>query len=100
MSSIDQGGIIVLEINQNDYSLSEIAQIVEGNDARILSANVTSLPDSTKMEITLKINRNNMDSVLQTFARYEYQVAASYHQSTYDGMLQSRFDELMRYLNI
>ncbi len=96
----EHGGILVLEINQNDYSLSEIAQIVESNDARILSANVTSVPDSMKMEITLKINRNNMDAVLQTFARYEYQVAASFHQSTYDGVIQSRFDELMRYLNI
>lgn len=96
----DPGGILVLEINQTDYSLSEIARIVESNDARILSANLTSTPDSTKMEVTLKINRNNMDGIIQTFNRFDYVVSASYHQSSYDDMLGNRYDELMRYLNL
>lgn len=96
----DPGGILVLEINQSDYSLSEIAQIVESNDARIMSANVTSTPDSTKMEVTLKINRNNMDGIIQTFSRYDYTISASYHQSAYDELLNNRYDELMRYLKL
>jgi CBS domain-containing protein len=96
----DPGGILVLEINQTDYSLSEIARIVESNDARVLSANVTSTPDSTKMEVTLKINRDNMDGIIQTFNRFDYVVSASYHQSSYDDMLGNRYDELMRYLNL
>jgi CBS domain-containing protein len=96
----DPGGILVLEINQTDYSLSEIARIVESNDARILSANVTSTPDSTKMEVTLKINRNSMDGIIQTFNRFDYVISASYHQSSYDDMLGNRYDELMRYLKL
>ncbi len=96
----EPGGIIVLEMNQHDYSLSEIAQIVEGNDALILSANVTSTPNSTKLEVTLKINRSNMDPILQTFARYNYAISASFHQSSSDDTLLDRYDELMRYLKI
>ncbi len=96
----DPGAVIVLELNQSDYSLSEIAQIVEGNDAKILSANVTSHPDSTKMELTLKINRTNMDGIIQTLGRYDYQIKASYHQSSYEDMIHRRYDELMRYLKI
>lgn len=96
----EPGSVLVLEINQNDYSLSQIAQIVEGNDAKILSANVTSKPDSTKMEVTLKVNRTNMDPIIQTFERYDYQINASFHQSSYEDMLQNRYDELMRYLKI
>ena len=96
----EPGGIIVLKINRTDYSLSEVAQIVESNDASILSANLTSRPDSTSMELTLKINRDNMDGIIQTFVRYDYKVFASYHQSSYDDMLQDRYDELMRYLKI
>jgi predicted transcriptional regulator len=96
----EPGGIIVLEINRNDYSLSEVAQIVESNDASILSANLTSRPDSTNMELTLKINRDNMDGIIQTFNRYDYKIYASFHQSSYDDMLQDRYDELMRYLKI
>lgn len=94
------GGIIVLEINRNDYSLAEVSQIVESNDARILSANLTSNPDSTNLELTLKINRDNMDGIIQTFNRYDYKISASFHQSSYEDLLQDRYDELMRYLKI
>lgn len=96
----EPGGIIVLEMNQHDYSLSEIAQIVESNDALILSANVTSIPNSTKMEVTLKVNRTNMDGIIQTFSRYDYTISASFHQSKMDDTLHDRYDELMRYLKI
>jgi CBS domain-containing protein len=94
----DEGSILVLEVHQKDYSLAEIAQIVEGNGARILSANVTSTPDSTKMEVTLKINRDSVDGIIQTFGRYDYTISASYHQSSYRDMMQNRYDELMRFL--
>ncbi|MCA1750407.1 MAG: CBS domain-containing protein [Cryomorphaceae bacterium] len=95
----DPGAIIVLEVPQKDYSLSEISQIVESNDARIISANVTSTPDSTKLDVTLKINLNNIEGIIQALNRYEYVVSASYHQAGYDDMMRNRFDELMRYLN-
>jgi predicted transcriptional regulator len=96
----ESGGIVVLEINQKDYSLAEISQIVESNDARVLSANITSQPGSAQMEVTLKINRSNMDAILQTFGRYDYVVSASFHESSYDDMLDNRYSELMRYLKI
>ncbi len=42
ISSIDQpGGIIILNVLQRDYSMSRISQIVESNDARILSMYIT-----------------------------------------------------------
>jgi len=96
----EPGGIIVLEMNQHDFVLSEIAQIVEGNDALILSANVTSIPNSTIMEVTLKVNRTNIDGIIQTFLRYDYTISASFHKSSMDDTLLGRYDELMRYLKI
>jgi len=102
MTSINNpGGIIVLEINNNDYSLSEIARIVESNDAKVLSLYITSHPDSTKMEIVLKINRIDIGPVLQTFFRYNYIVKASWSdEDAYNEDLRERFDSLMNYLNI
>ncbi len=95
------GGIIVLEVNEKDYSPSEITRIVEMNDAKVLSLYVSSHPESTKLEITLKINRMDIGPVLQTFHRYDYIVQASYSdQDTYKEDLQDRFDALMNYLNI
>lgn len=96
----EPGGIIVLEMNQHDFSLSEIARIVEGNDALILSANLTSTPDSTKLEVTLKINRTNIEPILQTFARFNYTISASFQEVARDNTLSDRYDELMRYLKI
>ena len=100
MASVNQpGGIVVLELNQKDYSLIEIAQIVEGNDAKILSANITSRPDSQMLELTLKINLTNIDAIIQTFNRYDYIISASFHESDFDDMLKDRYEELMRYIN-
>ncbi|MEI8006401.1 MAG: CBS domain-containing protein [Bacteroidota bacterium] len=95
------GGIIVLEINEKDYLLTEIAGIVESNDAKILSLYITSHPDSTKLEITIKVNRVDIGAVLQTFYRYNYLVKASWSkQDSFTDGLQDRFDSLMNYLNI
>jgi acetoin utilization protein AcuB len=97
----EPGGIMVLELNHNDYSLSQIAQIVEENDAKILSLYVTSPVESTKMEITLKINRTDLTSIIQTFNRYDYDIKASYmSDDELDNLYSDRYDEFMRYLNI
>jgi len=95
------GGIIVIELNSNDFSMSQIAQIVEGNDAKILSAYISSHPDSTKLELTLKLNVTELTSIIQTFNRYNYTIRGSYmkHDDEAD-LLDERYDLLMRYLNI
>jgi predicted transcriptional regulator len=95
------GGVIILEINDKDYNLTEIVQIVESNDAKILSCFVHSEPDSTKLEITLKVNRIEIGPLLQAFFRLNYLVKASWSkEDSYNAGLQDRFDALMNYLNI
>lgn len=96
----EPGGIIELEMFKNDYSLTQIAGIVEGNDAKILSLYVSSLEDSTKIEVTLKVNKEDLSRILQTFYRYNYNVKASYHQSDFEEDLKGRFNEFIRFLNI
>jgi predicted transcriptional regulator len=95
------GGIIVLEMATNDYSLTQISQIVESNDAKILSMYITSPIDSTKMEVTLKINRVDLASIIQTFIRFEYIIKASYSESNeMDSLYDNRFEQFLHYLNI
>ena len=93
------GGVIVLEMNQNDYSMSEIASIIESNNAKILSSYITSLPDSTKMELTIKINITELDSIIADLRRFEYKVMASYNDGNSKDDLMERYESLMRYLN-
>ena len=95
------GAIIAIELNSNDYSMAQISQIVEGNDAKILSAYITSHPDSTKLELTLKLNVVDLTSIIQTFNRYNYTIKGSYMKlDDEEDLLDERYDLLMRYLNI
>lgn len=100
LSVSDPGGVIVLEMSAMDYSLSEIARIVESNDAKILSLFVHSWPESTRIEVTLKINRVELGSVLQTFNRYNYNIKAIFSEQDDLDDLRERYDSLMNYLNI
>jgi predicted transcriptional regulator len=93
------GGVIVLEMNQNDYSMSEIASIIESNNAKILSSYITSVPDSTKMELTIKINITELDSIIADLRRFEYKVMASYNDGNSKDDLMERYESLIRYLN-
>lgn len=93
------GSILTLELNINDYSLAEISKLVESEDAKILASFITSLPDSKKMELTLKINKTEISRILHTFERFNYSVVASYNESEYHKDLQNRYDEFMRFLN-
>jgi acetoin utilization protein AcuB len=102
ISSMDQpGAIIVLEITERDYSLSQIAQIVEGNNIKVLSLYVTSPPDSIRLELTIKVNSNDITSLIRTFERYNYEVKTWITDD--DSMARyysDRFDLLMKYMNI
>jgi predicted transcriptional regulator len=102
ISSMDQhGGIIVLELVERDYSLSQIAQIVESNNVKILSMYITSPPESTKLEVTLKVNTADLASVIRTFERYNYEVKTWVtSDDSMDSLYSERFDLLMKYLNI
>tara|TARA_B100001741_G_scaffold239033_1_gene200024 strand:+ start:1010 stop:1672 length:663 start_codon:yes stop_codon:yes gene_type:complete len=95
------GGIIHLQVRIIDYSLAQIAQIVEGNGARILST--LSLPNSSNsklMELLIKINQEELSGIIQTFQRYEYKIIASFHKNIHKQGLNDRLDSFIRYLNI
>ncbi len=99
-SFTEPGSIIVLELDKRDYSLAEIARIVESENAVILSNFITSRPDSLKMEVTIKINRQNLQSVIATFQRFDYLIKASFNEAEYLDSLKERYDSLMSYLNV
>lgn len=99
-TAVDQpGGVIVLRVNQYDYSLSQIAQIVESNDAKILSLYILNNNDNTELEVTIKINRMDINPIIQTFERYDYSIANTIYESEADEM-DDRYESFMKYLNI
>jgi len=95
----ENGGIVVLEMNKSDYSMSEISRLIESNDALILSCYVSAHQESTKIEVTLKLNVADLKHVLATFERFNYTVSGSFQEAEYYDQLKDRFDSLMNYLN-
>lgn len=99
-SFAEKGSVIVLSVTRHNYSLSQIARIVESEGAAILNSFVTSSPDSTELEITLKINRPDISKILATFARFDYEITASFSESEYMDSLQEHYDSFMAYMNV
>lgn len=100
MSVQNPGGVIVLELNENDYSVTQIGNIIESNDTKILSLHVSSVPESTKMEVTIKVNREDLSRILQTFGRYNYSIKASFQNGDFDKGMDDRLNEFLHFLNI
>jgi len=102
LTSVNEpGGIIILELNTNDYSLSEISQIIEDNDVKVLSLYVSTHANSTKLDLTLKLNTTNLSAVIQAFERYDYNIKASFvDDDKLETMYLDRYDSFMNYLNV
>ena len=98
-SAKEPGGIIVLEISNRENSLAHMAQIVESNNAQILSSYIQSFPDSTRMEVTLKLNHKDISAIVASFERYNYHVKETFNDIKADDGGTDRYDQLMNYLS-
>lgn len=96
----DAGGILELEIPVKDYQLSEVARIVEENQAEILCLYTNINQSEQKAEITIKLNTSEISGIIAAFERYEYEVISVYNDTEYEEDLKDRYDSLMRYLNV
>jgi Mg/Co/Ni transporter MgtE len=95
----EQGGIIVVKKNLIDYSMSQIAQIVESNNGKLLGLFVSEA-DVESVQITIKIALGSMNNIIQTFRRYNYEIVSEHHEDNYLNSLRERSDYLDKYLNI
>lgn len=95
------GSLIILEMKKEDYLMSEISQIIESNNAKILSSYISNTSNSEKISVSLKLNIDNLNAIKQTFERYNYLVSAHYqpNDTSNDSTLSDRYEGLMRYLN-
>ncbi len=95
----EEGNIIVVEKGENDYSFSEICQIIESNDGKIYGCYINKFSKGI-VQITLKINHSMMSEILQTFRRYDYKIISKHEDDNFMQNLKERSDYLNKYLNI
>jgi len=95
------GGIIIIKLNQIDYSLSEISRLVEENNAKILSTYIKNDPiESDRILLTLKINTSEISRIIATLERFGYTIIAQFKESPARIDQKDRLDLLMKYINI
>lgn len=96
----EPGCIIVLEMGFRDYSLSQISNIVEQEDVKILSTFITADPQSEKVLLTIKVNTGEIQQIESSLTRHGYTIKASYAEKDYINLLKQRYDHLMNYLDV
>lgn len=95
------GAILVLAINERDYSLAEIARLIESNDTKILSS-FYSKPTNFENQntLTLKLNRTEIGRSVATLERFGYEIIASYASEPIESVEKERYDMLIKYLEM
>ena len=100
MSLNEPGGLIVLEMESNQYSFNEISKLVETNDAQITQLNTSNDSGTGTMQVTIRINKPEVSDIVATFQRYDYNVKYFFGEEQYANELRSNYDNLMNYLKI
>ena len=100
MSLNEPGALIVLEIDNRNYSFTEINKIVESVDAQITQLNTFTDPESGTVQVTIRVNKMQVSDLVSTFQRYEYNVKYYFGEELYENELKTNYDNLMNYLNI
>ncbi|MFY8067928.1 MAG: CBS domain-containing protein [Flavobacterium sp.] len=95
----EEGGIIVVEKEIDKFSMSQVAQIIESNNAKILGIFISNVVGN-KVEITIKISQSGINDIIQTFRRYEYEIISEHQEDSYLNSLKERSEYLDKYLNI
>ena len=94
------GGIIVLEMERSQFTISEISRIVESNEATVLHLNTTIQPATGLLTVTIHINKKEVSTVVAAFERYEYDVIYFFGEEKFENEIHSNYRHLMNYLDI
>ncbi len=94
------GGLVILEMNQSQFAISEISRIVESNDCHIMHMNTTVDATTGIFQVTLHLSKREIAAVVATFERYDYDVVHFFGEERFENDINSNYDNLMRYLNL
>lgn len=95
----EEGIVLIIEKDHKLYSISEIAQITETHNGKLLGLFVSKNTETTT-QITIKINTENVNDIIQSYRRYEYNVLSTHEDDSYLEELKNRSNYLQKYLNL
>ncbi len=95
----NEGTVLGIEKNVSEYSFSEICQIIESNDGKMLGIFISET-DASTVKITIKFYSLEVNKIIQSFRRYNYKVLSKHKEDFYLEDLKERSSYLQKYLNI
>ncbi|QCX53162.1 CBS domain-containing protein [Elizabethkingia sp. JS20170427COW] len=95
----ENGAILIVEVDEREYSMTEIAKIVEGNNAKFYGAFIYHC-DQGKIQVVVKVSRDNLSSIDETFDRFGYRVVHKFYSDLRDELLKDRLGFLQKYMEI
>ncbi|MBG7612554.1 CBS domain-containing protein [Polaribacter sp. BAL334] len=96
---IEESETLIVKKLENDFSMSTIAQIVEANNGKLLGAYISEKKEDF-VEITLKLVSNDINEIMQTFRRYNYEIVSTHENDIYLEDLKNRSEYLQKYLEM
>jgi len=97
---MENGVILEIEIPIKNYSLNEVTKIVESNNLRLFGVLLTAL-DENNARITLKMEGQDLTSVIANFERFGYTIINKYfNDSKEEELIKDRYNQLMRFLEL
>lgn len=95
------GAILIISMNQMDYSMAEISRLIESEGGKILCSSIsTDLHDASRVKLTLKINKKDVSRIIATLERFGYRIIATFQETEVMSNDKDRLDMLLRFLEI
>lgn len=95
----NEGEVMILRKERSKFAFSEVAQLIETLNARVSGMYVSKLSEEI-VEVTVKVEHQGINEILQTFRRYEYQIASEHPEDLFAEDLKEHSDYLNKYLDI
>jgi CBS domain-containing protein len=95
----ESGAILTVEVPARKYSMTEIANIVEGNNSKFYGAFISFMSDEV-IQVTIKIGNENLSSIDETFDRYDYRIVQKYYSDEKSDLFQDRFGFFQKFIEI
>lgn len=90
---------LIISKSKVDFSMSQVSQIVESNNAKLLGLYV-SKETADDVEITLKFSSEEINEIIQTFRRFDYNLISQHEDDAYLEELKDRANYFKKYLDI
>ncbi|WP_367914400.1 CBS domain-containing protein [Leadbetterella sp. DM7] len=95
----EAGGLLEINLKGKDYSLAEIARIIEGESGKIISLFITH-DINNDMVLSLKLDITHISAVISALGRFGYEVISYHSSEPVNNLEKDRFEMLMKYLSI